>query len=88
MAFALTVAARPRLALAAMGIEGDWVGEDDKRRAVRLTILAGKVVFFAATSENRPGGQERAAVRTRRAKFSGDGQGVDIIFDATSRGRP
>jgi hypothetical protein len=81
LTFALTVAARPRLALAAIAIEGDWVGEDDKRRVVRLTILSGKVVFFCATSDNRPGGLDRAAVRILRAKFARDGRGVDIVFD-------
>jgi hypothetical protein len=61
LAFAVTVAARPRLTLAAIAIEGDWVGEDDKRRVVRLTILSGKVVFFCATSDNKPCGLDRAA---------------------------
>jgi hypothetical protein len=81
LAFALIVAARPRLALAAMAIEGDWVGEEDKRRVVLLTILTGKVVFFSATSDNRLGGLDRAAVRILRAKLSPDGRGVHIVFD-------
>ena len=81
LAFALIVAARPRLALAAMAIDGDWVGEDEKRRFVRLTILNGKVVFFSATSDNRPGGLDRAAPRILRAKFSRDARGVEIVFE-------
>ena len=81
LAFALIVAARPRLALAAMAIDGDWVGEDEKRRLVRLMIVNGKVVFFSATSDNRPGGLDRAAPRILRAKFSRDARGVEIVFE-------
>ena len=84
LAFALMVAARPRLALAAMAIEGDWAGEDEKRRVVRLTILNGMVVFFSVTSDDRPAAPDRAVPRILRAKFTRDGRGVEFIFD---RGR-
>ena len=81
LAIALIAPARARLALAATAIDGDWVGEDEKRRVVRLTILNGKVVFFSTTSDNTPGGLDRAARRIHRAKFSRDARSVEIVFE-------
>jgi hypothetical protein len=48
LAFALSLAASPGVARAAMAIEGDWVGEDGKGRTVRLTVARGKILQFDA----------------------------------------
>ena len=73
LAFALSLAAFPGAARAAMAIEGDWVGEDDKGRAVRLTIAHGEILQFDAPGVSGP-------KDGRGVKLSRDGRGVDFTF--------
>jgi len=80
LAFLLSLALAPGAARAAMAIEGDWGGEDNKGGAVRLTIAHGEILQFDASGVAAPenGGKPSRAIKS--ARFSRDGRGVDFVF--------
>jgi hypothetical protein len=80
-ALALSLATGAATARTATPVEGDWVGEDDRGRAVRVTIARGRVLFL--------GLQNRALVDTTReglnrpathVAFSADGRAISFDF--------
>jgi hypothetical protein len=80
LAFVLSLAAAPGAARAAMAIEGDWVGEDDRGRTVRLTIAHGEILQFDAPGVAGPRNGDKPSRAIKSARFSRDGRGVDFAF--------
>ncbi|WP_158814474.1 hypothetical protein [Methylocapsa sp. S129] len=79
LAFALSLAVLPGAARAATAIEGDWVGEDDKGRTVRLTVAHSKILQFAVAGAADPE-DVKAPRRIKSVRFSRDGRRVELTF--------
>jgi hypothetical protein len=80
LAFLLSLALAPGAARAAMAIEGDWVGEDDKGGTVRLTIAHGEILQFDAPGLADRTNGDKVSRAIKSARFSRDGRGVDFAF--------
>ena len=80
-ALALSLAAGAATARTAMPVEGDWVGEDDHGRVIRVTIARGRVLFLGLQNEalvdTTHVGQNRPATDVA---FSADGRTIAFDF--------
>jgi hypothetical protein len=81
VALALCFATNVAGAQTGMAVEGDWVGEDDHRRVIRVTIARGRVLFLGvqddALVDLTAGGRNRAA---SHVSFSADGRALSFDF--------
>ena len=80
-AIALSLATGVATAKTAMPVDGDWVGEDDHGRVVRVTITRGRVLFLGLQNEAlvdmTSAGLNRPATHVA---FSADGRAVTFDF--------
>ena len=80
-AVVLSLATGAATAKTAMALEGDWVGEDDRGRVVRVTIARGRVLFLGLQNEAlvdmTPEGLNRPATHVA---FSADGRAITFDF--------
>ena len=81
LALVLSYATDVACAQTALAVEGDWVGEDDVRRVIRVTIARGRVLFLGLQNEAvvdmTTGGPNRPATQV---SFSPDGRAVSFDY--------